>query len=400
MDQRPTSQPIHDVDDAALIDTALAAPGHALRFAPWLETRFRMEGRADRLRYQRRVGYIGIALLLVSLPTTAELVPDVFRLALALAAAASACGAILLVLMRPANPNWVTDFALMIYILPGLTMQVILFVVTRSPDKAAFINSMPLYIMAGNVCLQQRFSWAAAGSAIALCVVLTGIFTGSISGPAGHAQASAAVSAVLLSLIIAHRLEWQNRRAWLFRTRDALSHARLIALSERDGLTGLANRHAIDEGLEHAWAACAADSEPLAIIMLDVDWFKRFNDHYGHPEGDSCLRAIGAAIAGHVRRQGDLAGRYGGEEFILILAGADADTSYAVAERICDAIQALQIPHIAGPPGAFVTASLGVATATPAAGGTIASLLTAADAALYEAKRSGRARVACAETAG
>jgi diguanylate cyclase (GGDEF)-like protein len=134
--------------------------------------------------------------------------------------------------------------------------------------------------------------------------------------------------------------------------------------------------------------------------MLDVDWFKRFNDHYGHPEGDTCLRAIGAALAEHVRRQGDLAGRYGGEEFILILPGADAGTSYVIAERICDAIKALQIPHVAGSPGGLVTASLGVAIATPAAGGSIASLLIAADAALYEAKRTGRARVACAATAG
>ena len=408
MDQRHASRPIDGPEDAALIDNALAAPPRVLNFEPRLEAQFRADGRADRLRYQRRVSYIGLALNAVSLVTAAEMVPDVYRLALVMAAASTAVGSILVpVLQQPRLPSWLTDFALMILVLPGVTMQVILFVTTHSADKAAFMNALPLYIMAANVCLQQRFAWAAAGSTVAFCVILIGIMTGSISAAAAGLQASDALSAVLLSLTIGHRLEWQYRRAWLFRARDALSNtrlvalsARLLALSERDGLTGLANRRAIDDRLEQAWATCTADDQPLGVIMLDVDWFKRFNDHYGHPEGDSCLRAVGAVIAEHVRRQSDLAGRYGGEEFILILPGADAHTSFGIAERVCEAIQALQIPHVAGPPGAFVTASLGVAIAMPAAGGTIARLLIAADAALYKAKRSGRARVACAEMSG
>ena len=401
MDQCPTNKPIYGSDEG-LIDKALAAPAYVLNFEIRLEAEYRAEGRADRLRYQRSVSYIGLALNALSLVTAAEMIPDVFRLALLMAAATTAGGYILVpLLQRPCLPSWLTNFASMILVTPGVTMQVILFVTTHSSDKAAIINALPLYIMAANVCLQQWFAWAAAGSALAFCIILVGILGGGLSTAAESLQAIDALSAVLLSLTIGHRLEWQNRRAWLFRARDSISNARLVALSarlltlsERDGLTGLANRRAIDDRLEQAWTDCLADNQPLGIIMLDIDWFKPFNDFYGHPEGDSCLRAVGAAIAGHVRSQGDLAGRYGGEEFILIFPGADADTSYAIAERVCEAVQALRIPHAAGPPCAFVTASLGVATAMPAGGGSVADLLIAADGALYIAKRGGRARVA------
>ena len=306
----------------------------------------------------------------------------------------------MLAMLQARNPNWLTDLAAMMFILPGLAVEVTLFATSHAPDRVAFIDSLPLYTIGANVCFQQRFPWAAAGSACALCIILTGIGFSSNSAAAEHAEAGTAISAVLLSLMITHRLEWQNRRAWLFRARDALSNARLLALAERDGLTGLANRRAVDDWLEHAWAACVAGNTPLSVIMIDVDWFKLYNDHYGHPAGDACLRAVGAAIAGQVRRQGDLAGRYGGEEFILILPSADADTSNAIAQRVCETIQELEVPHVAGPSSAFVTASLGVATTIPAAGGSVGTLLTAADAALYEAKRTGRARVACAEMAG
>ena len=405
MDQPTTTRPSptrpsHEPEDAALIDRALAAPWHVLNFPGALEARFRAEGRADGLRYQRLIGLIGIGLFILFIPADAEMIPDVFRQTLGYYAATAVLATLLLALLRAGNPSWLTNIAAMLYTLPGLATQMLLFAATRSPDKAAFLNGTLLIILFTNISMQQRVSWIAAGSLGQIAIVLAGLSTGGISTAAQHAQAATTIGDVMLTLMIAHRFEWRSRRAWLFRARDGLSHASLLALSERDGLTGLANRRAIDKRLEHAWATCAAENEPLAIIMLDVDWFKRFNDHYGHPEGDTCLRAIGGAIADHVRRQGDLAGRYGGEEFILILPATDADTSHAIAERVCDAIEALQIPHCADPTGAFVTASLGVAAAMPAAGGTVATLLAAADAALYEAKRTGRARVACAETVG
>jgi diguanylate cyclase (GGDEF)-like protein len=177
------------------------------------------------------------------------------------------------------------------------------------------------------------------------------------------------------------------------------SNARLLDLSERDGLTGLANRRAVDRMLEESWADCAAHNHPMAVIMVDVDYFKKFNDEYGHPAGDDCLRQVAGALHQHVRLTGDLAGRFGGEEFILILPGADAQGASQVAARACAAVEALHIPHAAAPTARFVTASLGLACAQPARGGAVSDLVRAADAALYEAKQTGRARVVCTEVA-
>lgn len=176
--------------------------------------------------------------------------------------------------------------------------------------------------------------------------------------------------------------------------RQALQH-RLEREAVTDGLTGLANRRAFDEALTREWARTVRDDGELSLILLDVDHFKRFNDRYGHPAGDACLRAAATAIQDVVRRPGDLAARYGGEEFAVILPATPASGAAAVAGALLQAIQDLRIPHADSPDG-ILTASLGVATATARVGGTIAmpdGLLIGADGALYRAKSKGRNRV-------
>jgi diguanylate cyclase (GGDEF)-like protein len=158
-------------------------------------------------------------------------------------------------------------------------------------------------------------------------------------------------------------------------------------------LTGLGNRRCFDDALASAWADCTAKQVPLTLIMLDVDHFKKFNDSQGHQAGDACLRRIAAAVAPCTRGLTDTAARYGGEEFAIILPDSPFDAGRAVAERVRQAVARCAIPHpAAGPPG-IVTASLGVATVLPTAGGVPASLIETADKCLYAAKRSGRNRV-------
>jgi diguanylate cyclase (GGDEF)-like protein len=197
------------------------------------------------------------------------------------------------------------------------------------------------------------------------------------------------VAAVLLALLAAANMGWAMVRSH----RLARQNNALTKLTQLDALTGLGNRRCFDDALASAWADCTAKQVPLTLIMLDVDHFKKFNDSQGHQAGDACLRRIAAAVAPCTRGLTDTAARYGGEEFAIILPDSPFDAGRAVAERVRQAVARCAIPHpAAGPPG-IVTASLGVATVLPTAGGVPASLIETADKCLYAAKRSGRNRV-------
>lgn len=172
----------------------------------------------------------------------------------------------------------------------------------------------------------------------------------------------------------------------------------LKELAAKDGLTGLANRRSFDQMLSDEWARAQRTQKPLALLFVDVDHFKLFNDRHGHQSGDECLRAVAAVVSRHAMRPLDLAGRYGGEEFALILPDMDCDTACKVAEEIRCAVTALRIAHGAAGAGDHVTLSVGVASHIPGgADGGPDRLLGAADEALYVAKRLGRNRVMCAE---
>ncbi|MDI3305968.1 MAG: diguanylate cyclase [Acetobacteraceae bacterium] len=175
---------------------------------------------------------------------------------------------------------------------------------------------------------------------------------------------------------------------------SALTEAagKLAVMAATDSLTGLANRRQFDLNLDREWRQAARDGTPLALLLLDADGFKSFNDCYGHQEGDQVLRSISACIRDTVRRPADAGARYGGEEFAVLLPDTDAARALAVAEHLRVAVQALGIPH-AGSPNGQVTVSIGVATAWPHAEERPAVLVREADAALYEAKQGGRNRV-------
>jgi len=177
--------------------------------------------------------------------------------------------------------------------------------------------------------------------------------------------------------------------------RDMTSHKRAQAALERlascDGLTGLANRRNFDDTLSKAWKRAGRDALPLALIMIDVDHFKLYNDTYGHQAGDECLKHIAGVLAHAVLRPSDLVARYGGEEFVAILPSSDLEGAETVARRIHDEMASMAIPHSSGE-GGLVTLSMGIAIGLPRQGMEAASLLQLADEALYLAKRGGRNR--------
>lgn len=174
------------------------------------------------------------------------------------------------------------------------------------------------------------------------------------------------------------------------------ANERLETLSVTDALTGIANRRRFDEVLASEWSRAARAGHPLAVALLDIDWFKRYNDHYGHPAGDECLRRVAAVLRDQVCRIGDLVARYGGEEFAFIAPASNGEDALAIARRICLALENLALSH---QPSEFgcVSCSIGVAALTPAEGRSPDQLVKAADEALYRAKEQGRNRAVLAE---
>jgi diguanylate cyclase (GGDEF)-like protein len=162
-----------------------------------------------------------------------------------------------------------------------------------------------------------------------------------------------------------------------------------------DGLTGVANRRKFDEDLQADWRHCAREGTPLALLMVDVDYFKRFNDQYGHQAGDACLRAIARVLGQALRRPYDKVARYGGEEFACLLPNTDLAGARTLAQRMVDEVRALAIEHLPSGVEPSVTISVGVASVWASSdGASPGGLLKAADEALYRAKREGRGRVA------
>lgn len=163
----------------------------------------------------------------------------------------------------------------------------------------------------------------------------------------------------------------------------------LERLTNVDGLTGLSNRRYLDEYMAVEWSRAARESKCLSVLMIDVDYFKNYNDTYGHVAGDDVLKRVAQAIGNSSERPGDLATRFGGEEFMVILPSTPLYGAYSVAEKLRKQVEGLDIPHERAPCG-HVTVSIGGATAVPARGESALQLIQAADRALYAAKNSGR----------
>jgi diguanylate cyclase (GGDEF)-like protein len=182
----------------------------------------------------------------------------------------------------------------------------------------------------------------------------------------------------------------------------------LRRISKIDGLTGVANRACFDETLSREWLRTRRSGEPLSLLMIDVDHFKLFNDHYGHPAGDDCLRSVAQALARVSRRPADLVARYGGEEFVMLLPATARRDAEQVAYRVLDTVEALAIEHLASPTSKQLTISIGVGCYDEESAtwvqpslrsrldnalslcSNFCDLVKAADLALYAAKRGGR----------
>ena len=214
---------------------------------------------------------------------------------------------------------------------------------------------------------------------------------------AGRAYGFLAACGLLLVLLS----EQTRSYARMVRLSAELRHVneQLWQISMQDGLTQLANRRAFDRYLQEQHAVAQRHGRHLALVLMDVDHFKAYNDLYGHQAGDDCLKQVAVALRSCCRRPSDLAARYGGEEFALILPDTEQQGALYVAETLRSTVLRCELPHAACSTGPFVSVSVGVSVTRPDSSSAVEPMLAAADAALYQAKHGGRNQVAYADNA-
>lgn len=278
---------------------------------------------------------------------------------------------------------------------------------SQSPFAGMYTAGLVPIIVYGNLVQRFRFRYAFAFSLVAIGTAMAGVWIRFGQGrPYEFFDIPLCLLVSLISgytLAMNYRSELEERRRfqWTVRAQAlhkklASSQAQLDEMSRRDPLTGVPNRRHFDEFLRRNWDAAQAQGHTLALLLIDVDHFKAYNDRYGHPAGDQCLRHVALALQQAVPAASGCVARWGGEEFIVGLPGMGAEGAMQVAQGLCKAVRDLGLRHEASTTDASVTISVGMALATPSVGGGIDNLIAQADAALYRAKEGGRNRAVAA----
>lgn len=204
------------------------------------------------------------------------------------------------------------------------------------------------------------------------------------------------IARVRSALRLKHEIDWRKAQEAELETltiKLEIANETLRNLSLKDGLTGIANRRYFDEIYQNEYERAKRNNTNLSLVMLDIDYFKLYNDTYGHLQGDGCLKLIAHAFKDTLKRASDFVARYGGEEFVVVLPETDRQGGFSVAEEIRVAVEVLQIPHLTSKCSDIVTISLGVGCMEPGVDILPEDLILQADAALYLAKKTGRNKV-------
>jgi diguanylate cyclase (GGDEF)-like protein len=293
-------------------------------------------------------------------------------------------------------------FLLALAVAPSI-ITTILCLMTKEMVAMPEIYGTPLILLFTGVLLRMRLPCVVANALICSSVYLAGIIvcpmlSHSDTGTLIFLQAAICVAVIIFNV----QLETRDRQVFLLtqserirRSLVAEQNAGLRREAQTDALTLLANRRCFDETLSARWIEALLAGKSISLIMIDVDHFKKYNDHYGHVMGDDCLRRIASALAQEIR-SADLLARYGGEEFAAILTDRMDDEAMMIAERLRNAVLSLALPNDGADEGEIVTVSLGVATLRPVKGRGVLSLIEDADRNLYAAKRGGRNRLSAA----
>jgi diguanylate cyclase (GGDEF)-like protein len=380
-----------------------------MKFPATLEDEFLGDDPVQRIRHFMISGLISLLVYDGFLIADYLMIPDVFAVAVTLRLLVFtpiAVGALALLWINREHPflqhPLLLDSAVLISGLFAAATLAYALSITHSPLSDFYHAGFAVVVMYGNLVQRLRF-WSAVGFSLAvLAIQVTGVVVLPNFNPRLVFPISSLTAAtVAFSLCANYVMERDKRRRYLLTVRERelvkrLSEVnlQLQQLSRVDVLTALFNRRHFQEYLQDLWPRAKHEGGEVAIIMMDVDCFKGYNDHYGHPAGDECLRQVAAVMQSSLRQPGDMVARYGGEEFIAVLPRANLPLALQAAERVRKAVEALSMRHEASPAASVVTVSLGVACCNAAApGASPDALISNADRALYDAKNQGRNRV-------
>jgi len=389
--------------------------GHAwLRFPAELEAQFRADTLAPRRKMLMLCGVIGIVAICVGSLNLPQLMPDAPEVAMRYLYWIMALTMLGLLLVWAVPPRWRRTWqaeAMTVGPILLVNVGVILdCMVTRADTMFTHSAALVSTLMYGCIAARLRFAWS-LGSAVFSFVAYVTFVRGSTPQQELIVSTTAALMALsyAFALVANYAFEYSERRNWLLRQverqqRQALEDtaARLHRMSIEDPLTQLANRRHFDAELGLAWSRATFTKEPVAMLMVDVDFFKRYNDNHGHPAGDACLIQVAKVLAQFAQAQGGVAGRLGGEEFGLLLPHCPLAQALDVGSALCEAVRAAGMVHRASDVAGHVTVSVGTAQVWPARcpGAGTQWLLDLADQALYQAKASGRNQACAAASQG
>jgi len=356
-----------------------------LRFGPDLEAAWRTEQFRDGLRYLRVSLALLTALILAINQIDRAVLPAISVVAPRMAGIGVMPPLLLLGLALTFSRHAAVWYPRVMAVAMAAALVMIAWVVLSALGQGEsrvfvrlIIATIAIYFVLG-LPFRAAFAANAAGAAFFVVAALAG------GMPAVEMQHY--VSMLLMSSVIcavgAYALEHASRTAWL--------EGRLLAEHAlHDGLTGICNRRRFDDHLQRAWQQGTRDRRPVSLLFADIDFFKKYNDRYGHQAGDEALKAVAGVLARHARRPFDMAARFGGEEFAVLLYDANREHALRVADEILREVRGLGIVHQDSVSGGVLTISIGIACVQPEKGRSAAGLLQAADQALYAAKDGGR----------
>jgi len=374
------------VDGISTVPDAPRAGRLTLRFAAELEAEYRASRRPIERRWARMSLYVALSTVLgfavidhFVLPAPRMGNSDVVRFGLHLP--------MVLVMLVLTGERFFTKWyqpAIQIAA-PLFGIGSVILAAQASPEQLPLIAArLLLAVFFFYFMITLSFNAALRTNAVLIVAYCTATAMGFIPPHIAAYQLFVLLCANLIGALGCYALEHANRMAFLDRKR-------LVEVAMHDGLTGLLNRAALEEQVRRLWQQAARDRQPVSVVLIDIDHFKAYNDRYGHQAGDQCLRDVARAVRAAARRRPlDLVARYGGEELICVLFGADRSHAETVARSVLDAIRELRIPHVASLTRPYVTASVGTATLEPSTDCPHDHAVQFADRALYTAKETGR----------
>lgn len=398
----------HELQLQAAVKHELARrPGWRLTFAPEVEARYEHDEGPLRQRWLLRGGVVGLLIWNLFLLNDWFTRADQFGAVLGWRSLMTVYGVVLLTgiwrgWLSPAVREWLLAGSLPMVMLCACVILRLSTNEMRTYDP--FVFSLAFLVI--NISLPLRFRQALWVSGITLPLTALSVATDErLPEQARIFALGLMAGTTLFTLQACYRMELGARHSYLLRLRETLAFRAaerradgFARLSQTDALTGLPNRRAFDLALPSRWQEAADTRRWLALVLIDVDNFKQYNDLYGHPAGDACLKRVGEAMRAHLPPQAFL-GRIGGEEFAVLVQAESALQCQMVAEGLRQAIEGLALPH-GGAERGVVTISLGLALRSPSVDGRADSFMASADAALYDAKHRGRNRCAQASNYG